>query len=63
MHYFRLATPLDALGKPTPHQMSLIKGALRGIWVQRIDQRHAQQRLFETWQARMALLEALSLLK
>jgi len=54
---------LDALGKPTPHQLSLIKGALRGIWVQRIDQRHVQQRLFETWQGRMALLDALSLLK
>jgi hypothetical protein len=33
---------LDVLGKPTPHQMTLVRGALRGIWVQRIDERHVQ---------------------
>jgi len=54
---------VDVLGKPTPHQMTLVRGALRDIWVQRIDERHVQQRLFEIWQVRMMLLEVLSRLR
>ncbi|WP_017653366.1 hypothetical protein [Fortiea contorta] len=61
--YEPIQQALDVLGRPTPHQMTLVKGALRGVWVRRIDERHVQQRLLATWQVRMMLLEALSRLR
>jgi hypothetical protein len=58
-----LETALDNLGQPTPAQITLIKAALQNIWINRIDYRAVQQRLFEIWQIRMMLLEALTRLK
>ncbi|AFY34499.1 hypothetical protein [Calothrix sp. PCC 7507] len=54
---------LDVIGQPTPAQRVLIRAALQGIWMKRIDYRSVQQRLFEMWQARVCLLEALKALK
>ncbi|WP_017654636.1 hypothetical protein [Fortiea contorta] len=58
-----LETALNNLGQPTPAQRTLIKAALQDIWINRIDYRGVQQRLFEVWQVRMMLLEALTRLK